>query len=703
MQLSDLFSTKNVIALDLETTDNVDPGHKDGLNPHRARIAVISWLRVTDLEQPVALTQAKYKVVLDDDAGAKPLLQQLALIWRDPTYTIVGTYVSFDCVMLYWHYPNLFSPHTRKCKVVSIDLLVRCLLGDYRDERTDTKSKTTYTGVRDPYVCDSYSLKSLTRYVLGLELDKQQQTSDWSQALTPEQVEYVLYDVYSPLAIYKSLYLLFAKGQPLPGESLLSHCLTDIASGDTAAIYHRVITELQAWDVCHVLNCQLYRVDVDRYQQVLQEIQPAADYWLQEYHKLEPELKPSQSVSLARKYNLRHFNKDTYMELVGGRELERYDNQAPTNDALAIAVLHKAIAYNATQTALKHADKLRGVMGEYNWTNWNSCSGTGRAVSSNKGLPYPNVQAIKTRLTPVPREAHEPDVNFDLRSILKPTPGYVFFNLDLPTAHLRIAFGLTNCHAGLSMLRDGVDIHSYTGVKVYNQQTGSDLSYEAFKRKVKAGDPITKNYRGWAKNTIFAWLNAAGYKRIHQQIENNSLIAVDPTIIEQLHRTLNELFPEVPAWIKSLYNWLLTQRTEYQVGDSTATYYSLRGCPHLDLLPVEYRPHLSFPGKYTSPYRAGLVPQYTSIPAAIWANVEVALMKRFLYEVQQHYAYEQLRLVINHYDGVTFEIRQDCFNLATELVDLLDCYLKQVAVNGCPTGIDDGYRKETLVPYTHWV
>lgn len=44
---------------------------------------------------------------------------------------------------------------------------------------------------------DRHGLKDLLRDVLGVEISKQQQTSDWgAEALTPEQMEYAASDVY---------------------------------------------------------------------------------------------------------------------------------------------------------------------------------------------------------------------------------------------------------------------------------------------------------------------------------------------------------------------------------------------------------------------------------------------------------------------------------------------------------------------------
>lgn len=709
MHLSDLFNTSNVIAVDIETTYNVDPGLNDGLNPHRSRIAVVSYYRVTDLAQPLTVEDAKYQVILDQP-GTPHVIKQLAIIWRDPTYTIVGTCLSFDFTHLYWHYPTLFPPQARKCKVVSVDVLVRTLLGDYRDERKDTgytpKSEETKVNPANYYVCKSYSLQAIAQDLLGLWLDKAQQTSDWSKALTEEQATYVKYDVYAPLAIYQALWSLFAHDTDLPGNSPLVKALYDLRTYDQEglceSVCHRYRTEECAWYVCYTLNCQVYHVDTDYYQHVRHAIDTAKAYWEEEYKRIEPELSPNQYVALGRKYNLESVNKDVYMAVVGNHADVRKDKTQPLSPQ-AQELLHKTVACGTLKTARTHADKLLGVMGGRNWTSWNSCSGTGRAVSSNKGLPFPNMQAIKARVTPLPRKDDEPDVNFNLRRIIKPTPGYSYFNLDLPTAHLRIAFALSCCRNGLTMLRDGVDLHSYTGVRVYNQQLKQDLTYDQFRSLIKQGDKVAKSYRGWAKNTIFAWLNGSGAQRIHRQIETNSLVAVDLDTIIALRQTINETFPEVPLWIKSVYNWLLAHGKLYDVGGRNVTYYSLLGCPHLNTLPSRFRPHLSFPGKYQHEWRKELQPQYTTIPAAIWANVEVALVKQLQWDVTQRYDYDEVRLAINHYDGMTFEIRHDLFEvIAPQLVDLLDDYLQE-CLPTCPSGIDDSYRAETLVSHQYWV
>lgn len=725
---------KTILAIDLETTHNeTTPGKNDGLNPHRARIAVASWL---SSKKAPTIDNCQYELITDNCR----IIKQLALVWRNPDYVLIGANIMFDINMLYWHYPDYFSPFTRKCEVVSIDLLVRCLTGDYRDmqqdmvsyavkedkpdedtenidDDMDKESRTALMNltdaVRQPYVCASYSLASLSRDLLNIELDKSHQKDDWSQQLSEEQVKYIKLDVLTPMLIWKRLIALFGADKPQVDyiESPLAFYLSVLAATlkkeQSEVIANNIITELKAWYTTQLLNATLFNVDLTYYKELVPQIDSAYTYWRDQFDALE-DLNPTQVKRLSAKYNVKHLNRGTYMLLLNGLTPARLYKDSPSGDLAHLKhVLHKRIAIEAINKARQNADSIKGLFEStgtvgINWSNWNSCSGTGRTVSSNKGLPYPNLQAIKSRMTPLSKQPDEPDVNFNLRKLIIPKPGYTFLNVDAPTAHLRIALGLCNCENGLTMLRDGTDIHSYIGYQVYNQQEGKSVTYDEFIELIDK-DKLAKNYRGWAKNTVFAWLNQAGAKRIRQQIETNSMLPISLEVVTQLRELIDSTFPELSVWCKAVYRWLLSNR-QIAVGKH---YFSLLECPMLDVLKPQYRPHLVFPGRFFNKYADGysaLMPSYTAIPAAIWARIEVLIMKQFNYDVMMRYPYEQCHLIINHYDGVVFEIKDELFDtIAHEIVDMFEHKLQDALVNNCPTGINLTYRKETIDKKHHWM
>lgn len=655
----------NIIAIDLETAAaTTDEGKNDALNPFRSRIAVVSW--------QVEGGEPKLEYVLNSD-GVPNSVVQLAKVWRSPDYTIVGTNVMFDVVQLYWHYPGLFTPESRRCKVCSIDLLTRCLLGDYRDQQDlVVKGRSSYHMAGREYLCSSYGLLNLSRLFTEYRLDKTLQKGDWNQPLSKEEIEYCKLDVAAPLRIYQ-VFQDIATGRDMHWELKSSEAVIvrQRLHDRNPEWIARYKVECDAWDRAFIMNTQTYNIDVSYYQQLMEQIAVVKAKWLAEYELHEPELAYTQKVKLAEKYKLNSINKTAYMGL------EDDDPRKP--------MLKCVIALSAVATAAKQAESLRGYFDEpINWCNWNSCSGTGRSVSSNRGLPFPNLQSIKTRLSPI-----ADDVNFKLRKLVVPPTGKVFFNLDMPTAHLRAAFFICDCKRGVEMLRDGTDIHSYVAYQIYNQCEGKHETYESFKKLIKT-DNLAKNYRGWAKNTIFAWLNGAGVDRIKTQIEEQSLQPIDEEIVRALRGMIDDLFWEVPQWIKRVNNWLdMTVTLLPKTNGRTAFFHTLLSCPLLESIPIEFRPYLSYAG-----FEGGV--RYTEPPASIWANVEVMIKKRFLSKVQS-------KVVIDHYDGYTFELSEDTWQTeALELIELLKAEMVALYGDDYPHGIDDSYIEETMRVTTYW-
>lgn len=653
----------NIIAIDLETAAADDAGKNDALNPFRSRIAVVSW--------QVEGNEPKLEFVLNSKGVPKSVVQ-LAKVWRSPDYTIVGTNLMFDVVQLYWHYPSLFTPESRRCKVCSVDLLTRCLLGDYRDAQDAVSiGRTSYHKAGREYLCNSYGLLNLSRLFTEYRLDKTLQKGDWNQPLSKEEIEYCKLDVAAPLRIYQ-VFQDIATGRDMHWELKSSEaCVVRQRLRDRQPEWiARYKAECDAWDRAFIMNTQTYNIDVSYYQQLMAQIAVVKAKWLAEYALHEPELRYTQKVKLSEKYNLPHIDKTAYMGL------EDDDPRKP--------MLKCVIALSALATATKQAEALRGYFEEpINWCNWNSCSGTGRSVSSNRGLPFPNLQSIKTRLSPI-----ADDVNFNLRKLVVPPTGKVFFNLDMPTAHLRAAFFICDCKRGIEMLRDGTDIHSYVAYQIYNQCEEKQETYDSFKKLIKTNN-LAKNYRGWAKNTIFAWLNGAGVDRIKAQIESQALQPIDEEIVRALRTVIDDLFWEVPAWIKRVNKWLDMTVTVLPKNGRMVYFHTLLDCPLLANIPTAFRPYLSYAG-----FEGGI--KYTEPPASIWANVEVMIKKRFLSNVKS-------KVVIDHYDGYTFELDEATWQTeAMELIELLKAEMIALYGEDYPHGIDDSYIEETMRVYTYW-
>ncbi len=135
------------VAIDTETM---------GLNPHRDRLCVVQLSAGDGNAHLVQLGKGRY-----DAPNLKALLE-------NPNVLKIFHFGRFDIAVLR-HY---LGAHTRPVYCTKIA----------------AKLVRTFT--------DRHGLKDLCRELLGVEISKQQQTSDWGQpVLTPEQLNYAASDV----------------------------------------------------------------------------------------------------------------------------------------------------------------------------------------------------------------------------------------------------------------------------------------------------------------------------------------------------------------------------------------------------------------------------------------------------------------------------------------------------------------------------
>ena len=151
------------IAVDTETL---------GLNPHRDRLCVVQ----------LSTGDGTADVVQISRAGAKPTV--LARVLDDPNVVKIFHFARFDVAVLF-HRLGIMPRPVYCTKIAS-------------------RLTRTYT--------DKHGLKDLVRELLGIELSKQQQSSDWgADALSPAQLEYAASDVLHLHAVKEKLDVLLAR------------------------------------------------------------------------------------------------------------------------------------------------------------------------------------------------------------------------------------------------------------------------------------------------------------------------------------------------------------------------------------------------------------------------------------------------------------------------------------------------------------
>ena len=145
----------DAVAVDTETT---------GLHPHRDRLCLV---QLTDGGGSIHLVQFPPALRRDPALGHYPAPRLRALV-ADPAMTKIFHFGRFDIGMLQTHLGVECAP-------------VYCT-------KIASKLVRTYT--------DRHGLKDLCREMLGVELSKEQQSSDWgAETLSNEQLKYAAADV----------------------------------------------------------------------------------------------------------------------------------------------------------------------------------------------------------------------------------------------------------------------------------------------------------------------------------------------------------------------------------------------------------------------------------------------------------------------------------------------------------------------------
>lgn len=186
--LPDLARYKGAVAIDTETM---------GLNPHRDRLCVVQLSPGDGTADVVQIPPGH-----TDAPNLKALL-------ADPKILKIFHFARFDLAILYKTFGIMPEP-------------VYCT-------KIASRLTRTYT--------DRHGLKDLARDILGVDLSKQQQLTDWgAQTLSEPQLAYAASDVLHLHALKEKLDLLLAREDR---EAMAGACF--------GFLCHRVLLDLAGW------------------------------------------------------------------------------------------------------------------------------------------------------------------------------------------------------------------------------------------------------------------------------------------------------------------------------------------------------------------------------------------------------------------------------------------------------------------------
>jgi ribonuclease D len=187
--LPDGLSFGNIVAVDTETL---------GLRPQRDRLCLVQLSSGDGTAHLVQLKQGDY---------AAPNLKKLM---ADPAVTKLFHFARFDVGVMYKYLGIVTTP-------------IYCT-------KIASRLARTFTG--------HHSLKTLCKDLLGVDLDKQQQTTDWgADTLTPEQMNYAASDVLYLHRMKDELDKILAR----EGRSPLAQACFDF-------LPHRALLDIAGWE-----------------------------------------------------------------------------------------------------------------------------------------------------------------------------------------------------------------------------------------------------------------------------------------------------------------------------------------------------------------------------------------------------------------------------------------------------------------------
>jgi DNA polymerase I-like protein with 3'-5' exonuclease and polymerase domains len=345
-----------------------------------------------------------------------------------------------------------------------------------------------------------HSLKELAQRHLGLNLDKELQTADWSGPLTQAHLEYAARDAELPLALWDKL---------LP--ELTSANLTATVETEMAAL------PAVAWAGFHGIG-----FDRTAWETLATETETTARCLRNQLDAAAPN--PANLFSVTN-WNSPEEAKTAFAAL--GIALEATDD-----DSLA-AIAHPVAGQLREYRA---ATKLAGTYGR-EWLRHVSSDGRvyatwkqiGAGASGRMSCKEPNLQQL-------PR-----DVRFR-RCFIAP-PGRVLVKADYSQIELRIAAKIANDRRMLDAYHRGEDLHTLTA------------------RAVTGRAEVTKTDRQLAKSLNFGLLYGMGAKSLAAYAASNFGVTLSDLEAAQHRETFFRTYPGLRAWHNNVKKGAVETRT----------------------------------------------------------------------------------------------------------------------------------------------
>lgn len=560
------------ISIDIETYGN-DPKNKEGLHPRKG------YIRLIQISNGKTIYYADLGGRDDGREAIKASLQTfLDLLNKqisNPKVKIIGQNIHFDLRFLRFQ-----LGFNRACNVADTMIGAKVFFGDYG------KLKVLPGG---------YGLGNLTLKLLGLDVDKTEQKSDWGATLTQSQIDYAITDPFITYHLWKRLLELYLNPGKFGFDKLAQDGLMD------------------AWQLENdIIPCaiELEHVglpfDKNLADSMLKQCQTIQTQLLNDWTELVPGLNYSQNQKLKthlnEKYNLsiKSLNKTALADLAEYPEIKLLGKLR----AIKIPI-------QQLESLLRSAEQTGRVQ-----TVFNTLTGTGRFSSGNSKIfkDLPNLQSISAKENPALKAYDLPAV----RTCVRVSGNRGFGIIDLAASHGRIAADVADDETAIAGCNDdSIDNHSKVAVYIA-KALGHDVTWEEIAKNKKIMP--YKLYRDAAKNTYYGWLNGAGAARVQEQIKANSGQIVSIEACQAAIKGCENLYPNVVNFRKQLVaelgtksNLLYVDGKYYAVNKVKSVSNRITHLVKVDSSAVDL--------------------PYTQCLAAIWSRTEATALKRALIKI----------------------------------------------------------------------
>ncbi len=511
----------DIVSLDCETFGN-DTKNKDGLHKFKAQLRL---MQLSNGQKTYTFDFGERKAESRKHAIAtvQPLLQKLL---SNKHKTVVGQNLGFDLGILSSNFKLKID-----CKISDTLLGIQIFTGVYN-------GRNAWEG--------GFGLKALAKKLLGLDIDKTEQKSDWGAALTKSQIDYAADDPHTTYWVWRRLLELY--------QNPVKFGFSKLAKWDM----------MDAWELecaCLVPLAEMEQtglpIDLPTLYNLNKQVQLGLTETLAKWEALATGVsKPSQVQKLIEHLNTKY---NLTLTKADKKTLSDYKEYPE----VALRFTHSGLLqYQARLKKLIRSAEQNDRAKVF----YSVLSGTGRTSSGGKFDDIVNIQSIPAKVDDSLKDLNLPSI----RSAFKPKEGKALIVSDLAASHARIACDFAQDKLGMEVQNNDVDAHSLFAIKIaqcipeqirtknlpdkFLAVTVSIADVELLGEFKNSGKthPICKQLRDVSKNIYYGKLNGASWKRIQAEARGQLKVQISESEAKAISAVFEELYPQLTAYCKSV-------------------------------------------------------------------------------------------------------------------------------------------------------